>query len=714
MNTDLCIYRARIGMHHYRLQKFKGVKYLNNFELSVFLAMILYRAGDVEKNPGPVNDNTSDTSSSASFPVFNGNFSVVHYNVQSVQHKLDIIEPEFANFSLVSLTETWLNESIINQDLMLNNFQVPFRRDRVGDSHGGILVYVKDGIPCKRRTDLELITIECIWVEVNVRNKRVLVGTFYRPPNSLPLILSDIENSIGLAVDTGISDIVILGDFNLNMLVTQSQRKINDLCQQYGLIQLINEATNFTESSASTIDLIMVSNINSVDISGVGEPFLMQDIRYHCPTFCIFKFKKHIVKPFSRKIWLYDHGNYNDLRQMISDYNWDSVRNDDVNEYANCFSKTLLSLAEQCFPTKHVTIRPRDLPWINNTIRRLIRKRNRLYKKYKKDRTILNYDEFKQARNEVTSNLRKAKKDYTDSLANKLKTSSLSSRDYWKTLKSFIKPSNSVTIPPLLHENTYVADSDEKANLLNSYFVEQTVLDEHLANLPEPDNTNDPTLNNIVFSPTEVKDILYSLKLGKATGQDNINNRILKEAALPLANPLCDLFNYSMSKSICPNIWKEANVSPIYKKDDPSLVSNYRPISLLSAVGKVMEKVKHKHMFNFLQDHEVLTRLQSGFVPGDSTANQLVDIYNTFCKALDDGKEVRAVFCDISKAFDRVWHKGLLFKLKQVGIGSTLLQWIANYLLNRKQRVLIPGGSSDWLPIGAGVPQGSILGPLLF
>ena len=146
-------------------------------------------------------------------------------------------------------------------------------------------MFVKDGIPCKRRTDMELINIECVWVEVNVGNKRVLVGTFYRPPNSLPLILSDIENSIGLAVDTGISDIVILGDFNLDMLATQSQRKVNDLCQQYGFIQLINEASNFTESSAPIIDLIMASNINAVDISGVGEPFLMQDIRYHCPTF---------------------------------------------------------------------------------------------------------------------------------------------------------------------------------------------------------------------------------------------------------------------------------------------------------------------------------------------------------------------------------------------------------------------------------------------
>lgn len=175
----------------------------------------------------------------------------------------------------------------------------------------------------------------------------------------------------------------------------------------------------------------------------------------------------------------------------------------------------------------------------------MIRKRNRLYKKYKKHRNKPNYDKFKQARNEVTSNLRKAKKDYTDSLANKLKTSNLSLRDYWKTLKSFIKPSSSVTIPHLFHAGIYVAESNEKANLLNSYFVEQTILDEQLASLPEPDDRNGPTLNNIVFSPTEVKDILSALKLDKATGQDNINNRILKEAALPLANPLCDLFNYS-------------------------------------------------------------------------------------------------------------------------------------------------------------------------
>ena len=107
-----------------------------------------------------------------------------------------------------------------------------------------------------------------------------------------------------------------------------------------------------------------------------------------------------------------------------------------------------------------------------------------------------------------------------------------------------------------------------------------------------------------------------------------------------------------------------------------------------------MEKIIHKHIFNFFNENNVISCLQSGFVSGDSTVNQLVYIYNTFCKALDEGKEVRAVFYDINKAFDRVWHKGLLFKLKKAGINGELLDWLSNYLTNRKQRVIIPGAVS--------------------
>ena len=278
----------------------------------------------------------------------------MHYNVQSLLNKLDIIEPELSNFDLVSLTETWLNERVLTQDLAFNNYRLPFRRDRVGDSHGGIVVYVKENIPCKRRNDLGLNTIECIWLELNIKNTKILVGTFYRPPNPTPLILADIENSIGLAIDTGIQDVVILGDFNLIFFNIQSKSKINNICRQFDLTQLITEPTNFAESSSTIIDLILVSNLGTVElhVSGVGEPFLMQDIRYHCPTHCVLKFKKHLSKAFSRKIWLYENSNYNTFRQTVSDYDWSTVIKEDVNSYANTLTQTLINLSEQYIPNK--------------------------------------------------------------------------------------------------------------------------------------------------------------------------------------------------------------------------------------------------------------------------------------------------------------------------------------------------------------------------
>ena len=145
-----------------------------------------------------------------------------------------------------------------------------------------------------------------------------------------------------------------------------------------------------------------------------------------------------------------------------------------------------------------------------------------------------------------------------------------------------------------------------------------------------------------------------------------------------------------------------------------SAVNNYRPISPLNSEDKLFERLVFKHLYNHLQTYNLLSSLQSGFIPGDSTVNQLTYLYNTFCQALDSGKEVRVVFCDISKAFDRVWHAGLLLKLEAAGVTGQVLEWFKSYLTNRKQRVVLPGAVSDWIFIHAGVPQGSILGPLLF
>ena len=200
----------------------------------------------------------------------------------------------------------------------------------------------------------------------------------------------------------------------------------------------------------------------------------------------------------------------------------------------------------------------------------------------------------------------------------------------------------------------------------------------------------------------------------KPVGSDDVNNRILREIAHELSYPLCSLINQSLRLGIFPDTWKDGLVCPIFKGGDPAFVTNYRPISLLSCLEKVPERIIFKHLYNHLHDNGVLTPLQSGFIPRDSTTNQLTFLYNTFCQALDSGIEIRVVFCDVSKAFDRVWHKGLLCKLRAAGISGNLLSWFESYLSERRQRVILPGTQSDWNYIHAGVPQGSILGPLLF
>ena len=153
---------------------------------------------------------------------------------------------------------------------------------------------------------------------------------------------------------------------------------------------------------------------------------------------------------------------------------------------------------------------------------------------------------------------------------------------------------------------------------------------------------------------------------------------------------------------------------PLFKKGEKSDPSNYRPVSLSSSVGKVMERIIFKNMYNYLQDNNLLYKYQSGFIPGHSTTFQLIDIYHHICQTFENKQYSCMVFCDISKAFDRVWHKGLIFKLQQNGFDGNFLLWLANYLADRKQCVVLNSSLSATRDILAGVPQGSVLGPLLF
>ena len=629
--------------------------------------------------------------------------------------KLDILGAELLEFDVLAFTETWLNSSYASDDIRLESFREPERKDRVGDSHGGVIIYVKDSIHYRRRNDLELRGIECIWIQLTLKHKHVLFGLFYRPPNSDSIYYSGIEDSIHLAIDSGITDIIITGDFNFNMLNNQTSRKINTFCEQFSLFQCINEPTHFTENSSTLLDILLVTNKDHLILCGVGDPFLHQEQRYHCPIYGVFNFRKPKVKAYKRRIWKYNDGNYELLRQKVTTTDWSICHNSDINVYAQNIVKTLNALTETCVPNKIVTFRSSDPPWLTTVIKKHIRKRKRAYRKAKQTNLQTHWVKFKHLRNLVTSMIRESKKAFHDNIANKLKSDSLSSKQWWTILKSFISPYSKSSIPPLEADGVVYSDEMEKANVLNDFFRDQTLLDDQNAILPNiPSYPVNSTLDSIIVTPEEVSTVLLSLPLGKSAGPDGINNRILREVAKEFSPALCLFFNTSLRLGEVPGAFKEAHVTPVPKGGDVTLVSNHRPISLLSNLDKVLERLVFKHLHNHFVDNNILTPFQSGFTPGDSTVNQLTYLYNTLCHALDSGKEVRVIFCDISKAFDRVWHAGLVHKLQAAGISGSFLQWLINYLSNRKQRVVLPGVQSKWNFIYAGVPQGSILGPLLF
>ena len=213
----------------------------------------------------------------------------------------------------------------------------------------------------------------------------------------------------------------------------------------------------------------------------------------------------------------------------------------------------------------------------------------------------------------------------------------------------------------------------------------------------------------------DIVSLIRKLNPNKANGSDGISGQMLLLCDDSVVLPLRIIFGNILSAATYPGLWKLANVTPIFKKGDKQLIGNYRPISLLPLCGKIFEKIIFNNLYKHLTTHHLITKNPSGFRPGDSTTNQLIDLVDEIHQAFDSKKprEVRAVFLDISKAFDKVWHDGLIFKMRQNGISGKLLKLFQNYLSNRKQRVILNAFSSDYSSIYSGVPQGSVLGPLL-
>jgi hypothetical protein len=417
-------------------------------------------------------------------------------------------------------------------------------------------------------------------------------------------------------------------------------------------------------------------------------------------------------------MWDFKNGNFDQFRMSLADNNWEECfETDDINIACERWSDTFLNIARETVNTKNVTVRPGDKPWYNNYLRHLCLVKDRDHTVWVHNKTEERWERYTISRNFYFEEVDRLRDEYDDKMHKSIAEESLKNPKKWWSLVNVLMGNTKAASYPSLVKDGEIYDTDKgKAEAFNATYIESQDLPDDGARPPlgDPPLPDYELLTEITVTEQDVKDVLSTIDANKAYGPDGVSPKLIKEAGTSIVGVLTRLFNKSLELGKFPTIWKRANVIPIFKKAEKYIASNYRPVSLLSILAKVFEKIIFKYLFNYFRDHFMISIWQSGFLPGSSTVTQLIEIYDQFCKAVSKGKEIRVVFLDISKAFDRVWHRGFLYKIKKCGITGKLLDWLQDYLIDRQQRVIINGQASSWGNIKAGVPQESVLGPLLF
>lgn len=657
------------------------------------------------------------------------NIKISHLNVRSLKNREHFLQIKDlilnGDYDVFTISETWLNSTVRNGEISVDGYRL-VRLDRISKSGGGVCAYVRNSLKIKKLEDLTASSangFQQLWFSLQHKKlKSLLVCTAYRPPGCPITCFNEDFVPKYLQALTLRKDIIIAGDLNCNLLSDSLEsRALKDLCTSMNLSQFIFKPTRITETTETLIDVMLSSNPVLLKESGVFDITISD----HFLVFCVLNLKLTKSKPTEISTRSYRNFNPQSFDEDISRIPWDTVNIfEQTEDKVDCFNKLFLDVLEIHAPVRTIKVRhSKDSPIITPEIRKLMMQRDSQHKRARLTSNSGDWATYRILRQDVKSKIRQAERDYVRS---ELITNKENKTSVWKTVRRCLSSSGN----PCL---AYSRDGVEVAKEFNEFFTsvgdkiaeqsKQLAAEFDLPSVPEPpvlQEVFDPIINiSTAFSfrrvsTLEVKNTITGMPSNKSPGHDKVSLKVIQTCLPHILPVVTDLINSSLMEGQFPKVWKLAEVIPHVKEGDHEIPDNNRPISLLPVLSKVCERIACDQFMEYLITTRKLSVHQSGNKKLHSTETLGVLFTNHLYRAIDERKVTAVLFLDLSKAFDSIHHETLLKKLSGLGVSEDALKWFTSYLTGREQCTRINNSLSKPLALKHGVPQGSILGPLLF